>query len=344
VSGRRALAASLLAALAAAGCGGRAPVGAPALWPAAEPFATGTLRVSERHEIHYSLAGNPEGFPVFVLHGGPGAGSDPFYGRFFDPGRFLVVQHDQRGCGRSRPLLELRENTTAHLVADIEALRESLGVERMLLFGGSWGATLALAYGEAHPERVAAMILRGPFLATQAEVDHLYHGGAAAFFPDDYARLRAALPDPDAQPLPDSLVVWLTERGAETRRRVARAWARWEFNLAKLDSPRERMERIIQDEASLDDLVAIAGLEAWYTAHGCFLAEGQLLRDAPRLAGVPVTIVVGRYDMVCPPANAWRLHEALPGSRLVIAEGAGHSITEEPVLRALLTAVSDFAP
>lgn len=343
MTGRRRGAGVLLAALVAAGCGGE-PDGAPPLWPAAEPFATGTLRVSELHTIHYSLAGNPEGFPAFVLHGGPGAGSDPFYGRFFDPARFLVVQHDQRGCGRSRPRLELRENTTTHLVADVEALREELGIERMLLFGGSWGATLALAYGEAHPERVAGMILRGPFLATAAEVDHLYHGGAAAFFPDDHARLREALPDPDARPLPDSLVAWLTERGPATRRRVARAWARWEFNLARLESPRERVERIIQDDAALDDLAAIAGLEAWYTAHGCFLEEGQLLRDAGRLAGIPVTIVVGRYDMVCPPANAHRLHAALPGSRLIIAEGAGHSIVEEPVLRALLAAVRDFAP
>ena len=176
------------------------------LWPQIEPFKTGFLKVSDIHEIYYELCGNPEGTPVFVLHGGPGGSSSPYYRRFFNPKKFLIVLHDQRGAGQSKPYAEIRENTTPHLVQDIEKLRTHLKLDKIILFGGSWGSTLGLAYGETHPQNVTGMVLRGIFTATQEEIDHFYHGGVRTFFPETYDRLIESIPEKDRKSIPEALL------------------------------------------------------------------------------------------------------------------------------------------
>ena len=310
----------------------------PALWPEIEPFETGTFRVSELHELYYELCGNPAGKPVFVLHGGPGTGCSPYYRRFFDPEKFLVVLHDQRGAGKSKPYAEARENDTQAMVEDIERLRAHLGLGKVLLFGGSWGTTLGLAYGETYPESVSGMVLRGIFTATAEEIDHFYHGGAAVFFPETHEKLLAALPDPDRRPLPATLLELMTTGDAETRARYARAWVAYEIKLCSLEISDERINEILDK----NDVLAFGFLENHYMANGCFLEEGQLLRDAHRLSHVPITLINGRYDMVCPPVTAYRLHRKLPKSTLVIVENAGHWMGDERIEAALLEAVKTF--
>jgi proline iminopeptidase len=213
-----------VALVAAASCSKVASTEEMRLWPQIEPFESGYLRVSDVHEIYYELCGNPDGKPVFVLHGGPGAACSPYYRRFFNPEKFLIVLHDQRGCGKSRPFAELRENTTQHLVEDIEKMRKHLDLDKIVLFGGSWGTTLGLAYGETYPENVAGMVLRGVFLATKEELDHYYHGGVSLFFPDVYDRLLSVLPDKNRRPLPDAFVEQLQNDDPGVRRPTGIAW------------------------------------------------------------------------------------------------------------------------
>lgn len=327
-----------LATLLAAGCAAppspsvEAP---PRLFPEIEPFRTGHLKVSDLHEIYYELSGNPEGIPVFGLHGGPGGSSSPALRRFTDPSKFLVVLHDQRGAGKSRPPGELRENDTWTLVEDIERLRNELNLDKIVLFGGSWGTTLGLAYAEKYPEHVAALVLRGVFLGRRQEIDHFYHGGSAVQFPDAYAAMLAELPDPDRRPLPEYFYELITTSGGEERQRYCRAWARYEGTLAFLridPAVRKRIDAWLQEE----DVCTFSLFENYYMKNGCFLEEGQLLRDAPRLAGIPTYIVQGRYDVICPPSTAWALHRALPESQLVLADASGHSGSEPEIQRALL--------
>jgi proline iminopeptidase len=309
------------------------------LWPAIEPFESGYLRVSDRHEIYYELCGNPDGVPVIVLHGGPGGSCSPYYRRFFNPEKFLIVLHDQRGAGRSKPFAEIRENDTWELVEDINRLRAHVGIEGgAVLFGGSWGSTLALAYAEAYPEYVSGLVLRGVFLATQEEIDHFYHGGVRRFFPDVYDRLLASLPDPDRRPLPEYLFELIESDDKETRDKYAHEWARYEIRIAALDFPDEKVEEHLKEHNPL----AFARLENYYMANHCFLEEGQLLRDAGRLGDTPVVIVNGRYDVVCPPLTAYRLHAKLPNSKLVLAEGSGHWMGEPAIQSALLEAMREF--
>jgi proline iminopeptidase len=302
------------------------------LWPAIEPFETGYLEVSPLHEIYYELSGNPEGTPVFGLHGGPGGRSSPYMRRFFDPDRYLIVLYDQRGAGKSRPYGELRENDTWALVEDIESLRTRLGLDRIVLFGGSWGSTLALAYAETHPERVAALVLRGVFTATQAEIDHFYHGGAAAFFPDVYERFLAELPEPDRRPLPAYLYELIVSSDTPERERYCLAWGKYEVKMAALNISDQAVADIFAEE----EPCTFALFENYYMTHRCFLEEGQLLENAGRLAGIPTWLVNGRYDAICPPRAAHELQKRIPGSELVIAEGAGHWMGEPEIEQALL--------
>ena len=322
-------------------CGGCEPVeqgasdprgASGALWPEIEPYESGYLRVSPVHEIYYEQSGNPDGLPVFVLHGGPGGSSSPYMRRFFDPARYLIVLHDQRGAGRSRPLGELRENDTWALVEDIERLRRHLQLEQVVILGGSWGATLGLAYAENYPENVSALVLRGVFTATEEEIDHFYHGGAATFFPDAYAALLAELPDPQRRPLPAYLLELIQTSGSPDRERYCRAWARYEIKMAALDFPDETVERYVTEE----DMCVFALFENYYMAHRCFVEEGQLLRDAGRLDGTPTFIVNGRYDAICPPRFAYELHQRIPGSELIIADASGHWMGEPNIERALI--------
>ena len=309
------------------------------LWPEIEPFETGYLRVSELHEIYYELCGNRDGKPVIVLHGGPGGSCSPYYRRFFDPEKYFIVLHDQRGAGRSKPYAEIRENDTWNLVEDINRLRAHVGVEgKAVLFGGSWGATLGLAYAEAYPENVSGLVLRGVFTATREEIDHFYHGGVRPFFPEVYNRLVNSLPDPDRRPLPQYLFELIESGDESVRNKFAYEWARYELRIAALDFTDDQVEQFLKDYNPL----AFARLENYYMANGCFLEEGQLLRDADRLGNMAVIMVNGRYDLVCPPDTAYRLHEKLPESKLVLAESSGHWMGEKAIQSALLAAMREL--
>lgn len=309
------------------------------LWPEIEPFRSDHLEVSDIHQIYYELCGNPDGKPVFVLHGGPGGRCSPYMRRFFNPDRFLIVLHDQRGAGQSKPYAEIRENNTQNLVKDIERLRSHLGIDReMVLFGGSWGATLALAYAETHPQNVAGLVLRGVFTATDAEIDHFYHGGVRMYFPEVYDRLVNSLPNPDRRPIPGYLFELLESDDESVRDKYAYEWARYELRIASLDFPEDQVEEFLEDYNPL----AFSRLENYYMANRCFFEEGQLLRDADKIIDIPVVMVNGRYDVVCPPVTAYRLHEKLPESELILAEGSGHWMGEPAIQSALLEAMRRF--
>ncbi|MGC3999206.1 MAG: prolyl aminopeptidase [Anaeromyxobacter sp.] len=312
------------------------PAGALRDWyPAPEPFREGWLEVSKLHTLHYELSGNPQGHPAMVLHGGPGGGASPSLRRYFDPEKWLIVLHDQRGAGRSKPFAELRENDTAALVEDVEKLRAALGLEKMLVVGGSWGSTLALAYAEKYPQRVAGLVLRGVFTCTRGEIDHFYHGGTAPFFPETHAALRAVIPHPERNDWPRQLLRLMTSGDAAVRDRAVHAWALYETRMSRVGLTQAEAEQQLQGY----DALAFSTIENHYMASGCFLREGQLLRDASRLAGIPLIMVQGRYDVICPPISAWRVQQAVPGARLWLVEDAGHSGGAEPVRRGLVEAV-----
>ncbi len=310
----------------------------PSLWPEIEPYQSGFLEVSLVHKIHYELCGNREGKPVFVLHGGPGGSCSPYMRRFFDPEKFHIVLHDQRGAGKSTPYAEIKENTTQHLVADIERLRTHLKFDKIILFGGSWGSTLALAYGQAHPEHVSGMVLRGIFTATQAEIDHFYHGAVATYFPNVYEQLVNGLPDPTRRPIPEYLFELIESPDPDLRAKYSRLWAAYEIKICGLEIPDRQVDGILKTM----NPYAFARLENYYMANGCFLKEGQLLDDAVKLKDIPITMVNGRYDVICPPINAFRLKQKLPHAKLVLAESAGHWMGEKPIERELLRAMREF--
>ncbi len=316
-----------------------APCGAaPKLWPPLEPYKTDYLEVSELHSIYYQIGGNPEGKPVMVIHGGPGGGCSPDMFRFFNPEKFHIILHDQRGAGLSRPYAEIRENTTQHLVEDIEKLRIHLGLGKVLLFGGSWGSTLSLAYAETYPQNVSGMVLRGVFTGTQAEIDHFYHGETARYFPENYEKLLQHIDNPEKKNYPAQLLEKIQSSDADTRKKYALAWAKYEIKMSVL----QISDRMVEDIFKKWDPYDFALLENFYMANACFLEEGQLMDLADKLKDIPVTIVNGRYDVICPPATAYRLHKKLPRSKLIIVERAGHSANAEPLQSYLVNAVKAF--
>lgn len=308
------------------------------LWPNIEPFRTGELKVSDLHRIYYELSGNPKGKAVFVLHGGPGGKSSPYYRRYFNPDVFLIIQFDQRGCGLSKPLFELRENTTPDLVADIEKLRLHLKLDKIILFGGSWGTTLALAYAEAHPGSTAGMVLRGVFTGTREELDH-YYRGVRTFFPEAYDKLEGVLGSP---PSPQAVLRLVQSADLEERKSGERAWVEYEFMIAELRAKEADMRRFLENPGLADTIRTLGLIENHYMANGCFFEEGQLYRDAFRLNDIPTVLINGRYDMICPPLAAYKLHQMLPLSKLVIAEASGHAAQEPAIEQALLNAMRDF--
>jgi len=308
------------------------------LWPEIEPYQKDYLKVSELHQIYYELCGNPQGKPVFALHGGPGGRCSPYMRRFFNPEKFLIILHDQRGAGRSKPFAEIQENTTQHLVADIERLRQHLNVGKIILFGGSWGSTLGLAFAETYPENISGLVLRGIFTATSEEIDHFYHGGVRKFFPEIYDKFTEALPNPEQQPRPAYLIELIQHGDSSAQAKYSRLWAEYEIKLSSLHFPDEQMESIFHDFNPR----AFAVLENYYMAHGCFLEEGQLLKEAPKIKHIPLVMVNGRYDMICPPVTAYQLHKILPNSRLIIAESAGHWMGEKPIETELIQAMRQF--
>jgi proline iminopeptidase len=318
------------------------PIKDPLTWmyPPIEPFRTGRLRVSDLHELQFEESGNPKGKPVVFLHGGPGGGTSPKQRRFFDPGRYRVVIFDQRGCGRSTPHASLEQNTTWDLVADIERLREHLGIERWQVFGGSWGSTLALAYAQKHPDRVTEMVLRGIFLLRRQELAWFYQQGASQLFPDLWEAYVGHIPEAERGDLVAAYHRRLTDAEPGVRLAAARLWSGWEGATSKLLPDPELQGHYEEDAVAL----AMARIEAHYFVNRGFLeTEDQLLRDVPRIRHLPAVIVQGRYDVVCPIDSAWALHRAWPEADLVITPDGGHSAFDAPNSRALVAATDRFA-
>jgi proline iminopeptidase len=309
------------------------------LHPPIEPYRTGMLAVGDGHEIYWELCGNPDGKPAVFLHGGPGAGCSPDHRRLFDPQRWNVLLFDQRGCGRSTPHASLEANTTWHLVADIERLRALLGVERWLVFGGSWGSALALAYAETHPERVGGLILRGIFTLRREELLWYYQYGASLLFPDKWQRFLAPIPPEERHDLIAAYHRRLTGPDPEAQLEAARAWSLWEGETITLLPNADYSRQHGEDTYAL----AFARIENHYFVHGGWLEEGQLLRDAQRLRGIPAVIVQGRYDIATPVLTAWELHQAWPEAELILVDDAGHAVSEPGIRHHLLEATDRFA-
>ena len=311
-----------------------------ALYPPLEPYETFALDVGDGHRVHVELCGNPEGKPALFVHGGPGGGTDPSQRRYWDPRAYHIVLFDQRGCGKSTPYASLEANTTSHLVDDMERIRTHLGLERWQLFGGSWGSTLALAYAEAHPERVTELILRGIFLVRAEEVRWYYQEGASRIFPEAWEAFLAPIPDAERDDLVRAYHARLTSPDDAMRLEAAKAWSVWEGSTSRLQVDRALVEKSADPRFA----EAFARIECHYFVHGGFIEDGQLLRDAHRLAGIPGVIVQGRYDVVCPPKSAWELAKAWPDAVLEMIEDAGHSALEPGTARALVEATKRFRP
>ncbi|MEV7678689.1 prolyl aminopeptidase [Streptomyces sp. NPDC088341] len=312
------------------------------LYPPIEPYEQGMLDVGDGNRVHWEVCGNPRGKPALVVHGGPGSGRSPYARRYFDPERYRVVLFDQRNCGRSTPhasdpAADMRRNTTAYLVADMERLRIRLGVERWLLYGGSWGSTLILAYAEQHPERVSEIVIAGVTTTRRSEIDWLYRG-AGRIFPEAWDRFRAGVPESERDGDLVAAYARLTESpDAEVRERATADWCAWED--AVLSQEPHGSPTPYTSRPPLDRL-AFVRICAHYFAHGAWLAEGALLRDAHRLAGIPGVLVHGRFDLAAPLGTAWELARVWPDARLVTVEDAGHkgSDTERAEVRAALDA------
>ncbi|WBO22079.1 prolyl aminopeptidase [Sphingomonas abietis] len=308
-------------------------------YPALEPYDSGLLDVGDGHQVYWERSGKRGGIPAVFLHGGPGGGCSPAHRQLFDPDRYDVLLFDQRGCGRSRPHAELEANTTWHLVADIERLRAMCGHEQWLVFGGSWGSTLALAYAETHAERVSGLILRGIFLLRQAEVDWYYEGGAAWLFPDKWEEFLAPIPEAEHGDLVEAYRRRLTGDDKAEQIACARAWSKWEGGTITLLADPATSGSFGEDHFAL----AFARIENHYFTHKGWMEEGQLLRDAGRLRDIPGTIVQGRYDTATPVRSAWDLHRAWPEAEFHLIPDAGHAYSEPGILDRLLRATDAHA-
>jgi proline iminopeptidase len=306
------------------------------LYPSIEPDQSGLLPVDDLHQIYWEVSGNPQGVPVLFVHGGPGAGTNPAHRRFFDPAHYRIVLFDQRGSGRSKPYAEITDNTTAHLIADMEALRLHLGIEQWLLFGGSWGSTLALAYGIAHPDRLLGFVLRGIFLGRERELNWFLKD-IQTVYPEAWSAFVSYLPDNEQA---DPLAAYhrrLISTNSAVHGPAAQAWNRFEQDCSTLNhSPRTG------EAATGYSALALARIEAHYFINHMFMAENELLDNLHRVSDLPVRIIQGRYDMVCPMISAYSLAQAWPGSELVVIADAGHSAMEPGTRAALVEAMDDF--
>jgi proline iminopeptidase len=312
------------------------------LYPPIRPYRRGRLRVSPLHELYFEESGNPRGKPVVLLHGGPGAGTSPAMRRFFNPRRYRIVLFDQRGCGRSRPYASLVANTTWDLVADIERLREHLGIRRWQVFGGSWGSTLALAYAQTHPRRVTELVLRGIFLLRRSELEWFYQDelGAASLFPDLWEQFVAPIPRRERGDMMSAYYRRLTSRSAAVRVRAARAWSVWEAATSHLRFNPADIARFGDPKVA----VAFARIECHYFINRGFMQrDDQLLRNVRRIRHIPAVIVQGRYDVICPMRSAWHLHRAWPEAQLRVAADSGHSAFEPGITRELVAATDRYS-
>jgi proline iminopeptidase len=309
------------------------------LYPQIEPYETGRLRVSPVHELYYEQCGNQNGKPVVFLHGGPGGGVSPDYRRYFNPEVYRVVLFDQRGAGKSTPHASIEENTTWDLVADIERLREHVGIERWQVFGGSWGSTLALAYAETHPERVTELVLRGIFLCRPQEIKWFYQEGASAIFADVWEEYLKVIPEADRSDMVSAYYRRLTSDNPAIRVEAARAWSIWEGSTSKLFFDPASIERFADPEFAL----AFARIECHYFMNNSFFpTNNYLIENVGKIRHTPARIVQGRYDVVCPMTSAWDLHRAWPEADLRIIQDAGHSISEPGIINALVDATDHF--
>jgi proline iminopeptidase len=304
------------------------------LYPDCAPRASGMLALDARHAMHWEECGNPKGVPLLFIHGGPGGGCLPHHRRFYDPAFWRIVLYDQRGAGRSTPVAELVDNTTEHLVGDIERLRVHLGIERWLLFGGSWGSTLALVYAQAYPQRVLGLVLRGVFLATRPEIDW-FIDGMRRIFPEAWREFAHFLPPHERGDLLANYYRRLTDADPAVHGPAAQAWDRYESACSTLLPKPEGGSRVDGDTGTL----AIARIEAHYFVHDAFLAPGQILDRVARIRHLPCTIVQGRYDIICPPSTADTLARAWPEAEYIVVPDAGHSVREPGTTRELVAAV-----
>ncbi len=308
-------------------------------YPEIEPFETGFLDVGDGHTIYWERVGTRGGKPAVFLHGGPGGGTSPLQRRLFDPALYDVLLFDQRGCGKSTPHAGLDANTTWHLVADIERLRTMMGVEKWLVFGGSWGSTLALAYAETHPEHVSELVLRGIYTLTRAELDWYYQFGVSEMFPDRWEMFQAPIPEDERHDMMGAYRRYLTGTDKKKQLECAIAWSTWEGATITLLPNPDYAAHFAED----DYAIAFARIENHFFVHAGWLEEGQLLRDAGKLKDIPGVIVHGRYDMPCPAKYAWQLHKAWPKADFHLVEGAGHAYLEPGILDQLIRATDRFA-
>jgi proline iminopeptidase len=309
------------------------------LYPEIDTYKEQFLKVSGLHTIYFEECGNPKGKPVVFIHGGPGGGIQPSYRQYFNPQKYRVILVDQRGCGKSTPFAELRENTTQDLIADFELIRKELGIDKWMVFGGSWGSTLGLAYAQTHPEVVSELVLRGIFLGRDKEISWLYQHGASEVFPDMWEHYIEPI---DKEQRGDFLSAYydiLTGDDEKLKQKAAKAWSVWEASTSKLFVDKKSIDRYGEDKFSL----AFARIECHFFKNKLFLEQNQLLKNAYKLKDIPAVIVQGRYDMVCPATSAWDLHRAWPEAKLEIIADAGHSISEPGIIEALVRATDHFA-
>jgi len=309
------------------------------LFPEIEAFASGMMKTPDGHEIYFEESGNPQGKPVLVLHGGPGGATSPGMRRYFDPSAWRIIMFDQRGCGQSRPYASLDNNTTWTLIEDIERLRERCGVDKWVVFGGSWGSTLSLTYAVTHPERVKALVLRGIFLLTKKELHWFYQDGASMIFPDAWERFLAPIPEAERDDLMAAYEKRLTGNDEAARRECAIAWSSWEGETVSVRGPDSRPDKFAEAEFA----IAFARIENHYFRNGGFLPEdGWLLKKIDRIRHIPAWIVQGRFDVVTPMSGAWALHRAWPQARLEVIGDAGHASSEPGIVDSLVRA-TDWA-
>jgi len=309
------------------------------LYPAIKPNEHFMLDVGDGHRLYVEESGNATGVPVVFVHGGPGAGCEDWHRRFFDPSRYRIILFDQRGSGRSTPHAHLEHNTTQDLVQDLERVRERLGIDRWLVFGGSWGSTLALVYAETHPGKVLGLVLRGIFLCRPAEIEWFYQRGANRLFPDYWQDFVAPIPEAERGDLLRAHHTRLTGDDELARMASAKAWSIWEGRTSNLHQDKTVVDHFSDPHTAL----SLARIEAHYFINDSFMEQDQILQDVDKIKDIPGVIVHGRYDVVCPMENAWDLHQAWPESRLYIIPDAGHSAKEPGIVDALVRATNDFA-
>ena len=309
------------------------------LYPPIEPYVRHTLKVDAPHVLYVEESGNPSGIPVLFVHGGPGGGCERWHRQFFDPERYRIILFDQRGCGRSTPHASLERNTTQALLGDMERIRERLGIDRWMLFGGSWGSTLGLLYAQAFTDRVQALVLRGIFLCRAQDINWFYQQGTSRLFPDAWNEFIAPVPQSRRDNMVQAYHELLTGDDEVRRLAAARAWSVWEGTTSTLN----RKPSLVQHFADSHIALSMARIECHYFVHDAFIRPNQILEDASRLGGIPGLIVHGRYDVVCPVDQAFALHKAWPEAELQIIPASGHSAGEPAIADALLAATDYFA-